>query len=181
MSVTENGAPRRPSGIGVAGLDPQALRDWRLYRAKLTQDELALLSKISRGGISHLEHGRRHPSIEALRQLCWALGCQPGDLMAEPSQPTADLTPLGPGDADDRDSRLAEISAQTGWRTWTGAGRIIYARTPADQPLRIVRATTTDALATEIGRAAHTPHNPPQESDDPPQHDPGPMAGLPGG
>ena len=67
----------------VRDFDGSKLRVWRRQVRMLTQDELADAATVSRGEISHLETGRRKPLATTLRNLCIALECEPGDLLAE--------------------------------------------------------------------------------------------------
>jgi len=71
--------------------DPAKFRALRVAKM-LTQDEFADASGISRPTVAALETGGRSPSVEMLRRLCRALGCDPGDLV---SYPAADAPALG--------------------------------------------------------------------------------------
>ncbi len=50
---------------------------WRLEK-KLTQEELARLSGVSRPNLSALEHGGRDATVQTVRRLAHVLGVRPG-------------------------------------------------------------------------------------------------------
>ncbi|WP_321963976.1 helix-turn-helix domain-containing protein [Burkholderia cepacia] len=58
------------------------LRERRL-RAELTQEQLAFEADIQRVYVSGLELGRYQPTLTMLFKLAKALGCAPGELVAE--------------------------------------------------------------------------------------------------
>jgi DNA-binding XRE family transcriptional regulator len=72
-------APRR-GGRTVTEFSGSQLRDYRVH-ARLMQDELAKMAKVSRGEIGHLERGHRKPTLKTLRNLETALGTPPGALL----------------------------------------------------------------------------------------------------
>ena len=46
----------------------------------MTQQELADVAGISRGAVSHIERGRRKPTLDVLRVLAMSLECTPLDI-----------------------------------------------------------------------------------------------------
>jgi hypothetical protein len=52
----------------------------------------------------------------------------------------------------DRDCALARVAADTGWRTWTGVGGVLYARRERTSPPWTVRAASPLELRGEIAR-----------------------------
>ena len=79
------GQPQRvtghPGGRAVREFDGLALL--RLRRARLLmQEELAVMSGVSRGEIGHLERGHRKPTLRTLRNLAAALEVDAGELLA---------------------------------------------------------------------------------------------------
>jgi transcriptional regulator with XRE-family HTH domain len=79
------------AGRGIAAFSGTELRKLRIDRL-LTQDELADRAGVSPGEVSHLECGRRRPTVLTLRALCSALGLDsPGALLSDDDPVPADL------------------------------------------------------------------------------------------
>lgn len=83
MIGREAGHGRRPGGRTVADFAGPQLRAYRTA-ARLMQDELGLMAKVSRGEIGHLELGHRKPTLKTLRNLEDALGIRAGWLQVLP-------------------------------------------------------------------------------------------------
>lgn len=63
---------KRKSNRGVRGFQPERLIDWRKSRG-WEQKHLAELAGLSPGGLSHIESGKRLPSMDSLVKLTSAL------------------------------------------------------------------------------------------------------------
>jgi transcriptional regulator with XRE-family HTH domain len=57
-----------------------ALRQ-RRHAASLTQEKLAFEAELERVFISHLENGKKKPSLETILKLAKGLKCKPGELV----------------------------------------------------------------------------------------------------
>ena len=68
------------STISVASVLGDEIRKIRLA-AKLTQEELAFRSRLSRNYISLLELDQKSPTVETLMRLCRALGVNASSLI----------------------------------------------------------------------------------------------------
>ena len=72
--IAEN--PRHTSNNGVSRL-AKAVRHWRIA-AGLTQTAVAKQSGVNRSYLSHLESGRRNPTLATLQRLAKILNVAPG-------------------------------------------------------------------------------------------------------
>ena len=72
--IAEN--PRHTSNNGVSRL-AQTVRQWRIA-AGLTQTAVAKQSGVNRSYLSHLESGRRNPTLATLQRLAKILNVAPG-------------------------------------------------------------------------------------------------------
>jgi DNA-binding XRE family transcriptional regulator len=80
----EQGIPEPPArrrSPFQPGIDGRKLAELRFMKGLLTQGELAEKASVSRVWIAKLEAGRGQPSVETLRALCNALGCDVKDLL----------------------------------------------------------------------------------------------------
>lgn len=83
MAAAESITQERRRSPYSPGIDPQKLRHLRFVANMLSQQELADKAGLSRAWIAKLECGRGRPSVQALRKLCDALSCKPGDLLPD--------------------------------------------------------------------------------------------------
>jgi transcriptional regulator with XRE-family HTH domain len=77
------------AGRGIAAFSGDELRRLRIRRL-LTQDELAAEAGVSPGEVSHLECGRRRPTVLTLRALCRALKVE-ADALLNDDPPAPDI------------------------------------------------------------------------------------------